>query len=270
MAGMTQPDRIHLRDHVIDAEIGAFPSERGRTQRLRFGVSADLRDPVGTEDDDVDRILSYDVLVHAIEAALADGRCSLVETLAERIAAEVLADPRAACVAVTVEKLDRGPGALGITIIRDAARLAVTAERPSARIVLGRPDRLPDPRPDPLSDGAMIVVPDGPALPLPAGGDRRRIALLGLDQAAWILADALGLEVAETRTELDAAIRAGTPVVWAPQRLAVAAPDVPAEAAPLAQWLAGRLSAQVRFSGADPLTDPLPEPFARSQSDGTA
>lgn len=245
MAGMTQPDRIHLRDHVIDAEIGAFPSERGRTQRLRFNLSVDLREPVGAEDDDVDRILSYDVLVHAVEAALADGRCSLVETLAERIAATVLADPRAARITVTVEKLDRGPGALGITIIRDAARTAISRERPLVRIVVGRPD--------PLPGGAVVIVPDGPALPLPAGGDPRRIALLGFDQAAWILAASLGLEVAETRTELDAALRAGTPVVWAPQRLAVEAPDVPVESGDLARWLAGRLlSSHVSVADAAP------------------
>ena len=258
MAGMIQPDRIHLRDHVVQTEIGAFQSERGRTQRLRFDLSVDLRDRVGAEDDDVDRILSYDVLVHAVDAALAEGRCNLVETLAERIAAGVLADPRAARITVTVEKLDRGPGALGITITRDAARMAVTGQRPAVQIVVGRPDSLPPASlpPASLPEGAVVVMPDGPALPLPRGGDPRRIALLGLDQAAWILAAALGIEVAETRTELDAAIRAGTPVVWAPLRLAVEAPDIPAEAAPLALWLAGRLSAtDIRFAGAGLLPD---------------
>lgn len=252
MAGMIQSDRIHLRDHVVQAEIGAFQSERGRTQRLRFELSVDLRDPVGAEDDDVDRILSYDVLVQAVDAALADGRCNLVETLAERIAAEVLADPRAARITVTVEKLDRGPGALGITITRDAARIAVNGQRPAVQIVVGQPDRLPDD----LSGGTVVVMPDGPARPLPCGGDPRRIALLGFDQAAWILAEALGIEVAETRTELDAAVRAGTPVVWAPLRLAADAPDLSAEAAPMALWLAGRLSAtHIRFAGAGPLPD---------------
>lgn len=251
MAGMIQPDRIHLRDHVVETEIGAFQSERGRTQRLRFDLSVDLRDRVGAEDDDVDRILSYDVLVHAVDAALAEGRCNLVETLAERIAAGVLADPRAARITVTVEKLDRGPGALGITITRDAARMAVTGRHPAVQIVVGQPASLP---PGSLPEGAVVVMPDGPALPLPSGGDPRRLALLGLDQAAWILARALGIEVAETRTELDAAIRAGTPVVWAPLRLAVEAPAIPAEAAPLALWLAGRLSAtHIRFAGAGPL-----------------
>lgn len=244
MAGMTQPDRIHLRDHVVTAEIGAFQSERGQTQRLRFALTVDLRDPVDGADDHVDRILSYDVLVQAIDAALADQRYNLVETLAERIAAEVLADPRAARIEVTVEKLDRGPGALGITISRAAGRVAVTPAHLPVRIIVGRPADLPP--------GAAVVLPDAPVQPLPQGGDARRLALLGLDQSAWILAATLGIEVAETRTELDAAIRSGRAVVWAPARLAVEAPDVAPEGAALALWLAPRLAAD-RIDIAGPL-----------------
>ena len=31
-------DRISLRDHVVDADIGAFQQERGHAQRLRFKI----------------------------------------------------------------------------------------------------------------------------------------------------------------------------------------------------------------------------------------
>lgn len=254
MAGMIQPDRIHLRDHILQADIGAFQSERGHEQRLRFALTVDLRDPVDAGDDQVDRILSYDVLVQAVDAALADQRYNLVETLAERIAAEVLAHPQAAAITVTVEKLDRGPGALGITIRRDAGRVAVAAQHWPVRIVVGRPAVLPP--------GAVIVLPHDPVRPLPSGGDARRIALLGFDQAAWGLAGVLGLEVAETRTELDAAIHDERPVVWAPARLAVEAPAVPVEAGALAFWLAARLRAKrVDFATAAALPFP-PEGLA--------
>lgn len=258
---MSQPDRIHLRDHLVEAEIGAFQSERGRTQRLRFSLTVDLRDPVDAGDDHVDRILSYDVLVQAVETALADQRYNLVETLAERIAAEVLAHPQAASIAVTVEKLDRGPGALGITITRDAGRMPVARHVLPVRIVVGQPAALPP--------GAVIVIPDAPA-PLPGGGDPRRLALLGFDQAAWILSARLGIEVAETRTELDAAIRAESPVVWAPARLAVEAPSVAPQAAPLAFWLAARLSAtRVDIASDAPLPD-APDGIALGRIAGAA
>ncbi|MDP5308273.1 dihydroneopterin aldolase [Paracoccus spongiarum] len=236
---MSQPDRIHLRDHVVNAEIGAFQSERGRTQRLRFAISVDLRTPISDSGDDVDRILSYDVLTEAVDTALADRRYNLVETLAERIAAEILAHPVAAQARVTVEKLDRGPGALGITITRSMPTRDAPARSLPVDLLLwdGRPAALPE--------GAVVVVPAkapaGETLPGEAG---RRLALLALDRAAWFLAHDLGVEIAETRTELDAAIRSRAMVVWAPARLAVDAPEAGGEPAGLALWLARRLGSR--------------------------
>ncbi|HRO15844.1 MAG TPA: dihydroneopterin aldolase, partial [Paracoccus sp. (in: a-proteobacteria)] len=131
---MDQPDRIHLRDYIVTADIGAFQTERGQPQRLRFGVNVDLAEPAAGVGDQVDRILSYDVLTGAVAAALADERYNLLETLAERIAAQVLDHPRAAQVTVTVEKLDRIPGALGVTLVRRAGR--VRAQPVAARPVV--------------------------------------------------------------------------------------------------------------------------------------
>ncbi len=231
-----QPDRIHLRDHIVLAEIGAFQSERGQQQRLRFAIEVALARPVEGVDDQVDRILSYDVLTGAVADGLADRRYDLLETLAERIAAQVLAQPLAAEVTVTIEKLDRVPGALGVTLTRRAGR--VRAEASAARpalLVLGR-------RVKPLPQGALVVVPAAPLLPLPQGANTRRIALLALDQAAWALAGDLGLTVADSRTELDWAAANGIAVVWAPARM-VADTDLPADPATLALWLAERLDA---------------------------
>jgi dihydroneopterin aldolase len=250
MAEMDQPDSIHLRDHVMSVEIGAFQSERGTQQRLRFTLTVDLRNPVIGTEDQVDRIMSYDVLTEAIETALAQQRYNLVETLAERIAAEVLIHPQAARVEVTVEKLDRGPGALGITISRKAARVAATGLDLPVKILQGN-------RAAPEGDEAWIILPNAPDLPLPKARDDRRIRLLALDQAAWALAERLGLEVAETRTEIDHAIRFARQVVWAPTWLAVddaAAGQTPAS---LGFWLAQKLAAQC-LAFALPEADPLP------------
>lgn len=252
MAVMDQPDRIHLRDHVISTEIGAFQSERGRDQRLRFTISVELRSPVSGAGDEVDRILSYDVLTQAIDTALADQRYNLVETLAERIAAEVLAHPAAARIEVTVEKLDRGPGALGITISRNAARVAAPPQTLPVELLVCATT------PSGPLEGPVVLVP-GADIPATAakGSAARRIALLALDQAAWELADRLGLEVAETRTELEAAIRSRMPVIWAPARLAADAAEAGATPESLAFWLAQRLSAE-RLRFALPDTAELP------------
>ena len=233
---MDQPDRIHLRDYVLAADIGAFQTERGQDQRLRFNLTVDLALPVIGVDDEVDRILSYDILTGAIEAGLADRRYNLLETLAEKIAAQVLEHPRAAQVEVTIEKLDRVPGALGVTLVRRAARVRADVRAPEVRVVFyGQPAALPQ--------GALVVVPDAPALPLPEGGNARMIALLALDQAAWALAGRLGLQVADSRTELDWAAANGQRVVWAPCRMVADETGQDADPCQLALWLAGRLNA---------------------------
>ena len=115
----TLRDRILLDDHVVEVEIGAFRAERGATQRLAFDIVAELR-PAPPAGDDVDRILSYDRLTEAVSDALATERLDLLETLAERIADRILAEPQAERVFVRIRKLDRGPGALGVEIVRSA------------------------------------------------------------------------------------------------------------------------------------------------------
>ena len=155
--------------------------------------------------------------------------------LAERIAAQVLTHPQAAEVTVTIEKLDRVPGALGVTLTRRTPQVEVQAQavRP-ALLVMGRRIALPP--------GPLVILPPAPGLPVPQGGDQRRIALLALDQGAWALAGALGLDVADSRTEIDWAAANGLAVVWAPCRMAADA-DVPATPGLLALWLADRLDA---------------------------
>ncbi|MFZ1725369.1 MAG: dihydroneopterin aldolase, partial [Albidovulum sp.] len=110
-------DRISLRDFVTRADIGAFQQERGQEQRLRFNIVVDLLAQTDAADD-VDRILSYDTISEAIAAELAAERLNLLETLAERIAIRILAEPQPSRVFVRIEKLDRGPGSLGVEIVR--------------------------------------------------------------------------------------------------------------------------------------------------------
>jgi len=100
--------RIFLRDLVIAAHIGVYPHEEGITQRVRvniaFGIEDDRTVTVGR--DDVGRTVSYEAVVQLVRRIIAEGHVRLVETLAERIAAGVLADERIRVVRVAVEKLD--------------------------------------------------------------------------------------------------------------------------------------------------------------------
>ena len=108
-AGAAPRDRISLRDHVVEADIGAFQKERGHKQRLRFNVVVEVRPVTGPLEDDVDRILSYDRITESIASELAAERLNLLETLAERVAERILAEPAAMRAFVRIEKLDVGP-----------------------------------------------------------------------------------------------------------------------------------------------------------------
>lgn len=112
-------DRIFVRDFTLDMAIGAYGFERGRTQKVRFSVEADVLRPAGRRQALAD-IYSYDIVMDAIRTLAARGHTDLVETLADELAATVLADPRIAAVTVKVEKLELGPAAVGVEIHRRA------------------------------------------------------------------------------------------------------------------------------------------------------
>ena len=78
----TQYDRISLRDHIVEVEIGAFQLERGVTQRVSFNIVVEVQPIEQPILDDVDRILSYDRLTEAIAIELGAERLNLLETLA--------------------------------------------------------------------------------------------------------------------------------------------------------------------------------------------
>ena len=110
-------DRILVRDFVTPIRIGAYKHERERTQNVRFNVDvAIVRAPQVAQD--MRDVFSYDVILDGIRMIVAQEHIALIETLAERVAALILAQPRAVSVTVTVEKLDVGPGAVGVEIVR--------------------------------------------------------------------------------------------------------------------------------------------------------
>jgi 7,8-dihydroneopterin aldolase/epimerase/oxygenase len=263
-AGADPRDRISLRDHVVAADIGAFQQERGRTQRLRFNVVVEIRPHPAPLDDDVDRILSYDRITEAIAAELSAERLNLLETLAERLAERILAEPQAMRVFVRIEKLDLGPGSLGVEIVRSRAEVPL---RPVGR---AGPETAPHPvvafidnasLAGPLLGGFLdalaargrpvILTVGMPDLPRPETHHRptqRRIDLLAIEQNAWTLAarDPRCVVVA-TRTEIDWAMKQGRMIVWAPSKLVLDAVDGPKASADdgvaLALWLAEDLAA---------------------------
>jgi dihydroneopterin aldolase len=255
-------DRISLRDHIVEVEIGAFQVERDITQRLSFNVSVEVLPIEGPIDDNVDRILSYDRVTEAIATELAAERLSLLETLAERIADRILLEPQVVRVLLRIEKLDRGPGALGVEIVRARAMTASAATR--------------DPAPQPLfahltndairsphlsswidalaASGDPVVI----SVPLPRNygllaatpKSQRHIDLLAIEQNAWALC---GLDprcvVVSTFTELDWGMKNGQISVWAPSKIVLDSVDGNAvDIAQLDDWFGDLIKAKRRIS----------------------
>ncbi|MFW2587630.1 dihydroneopterin aldolase [Sagittula sp. SSi028] len=273
-AGDAPRDRISLRDHIVEVEIGAFQAERGTKQRIQFNVVVEVAPFTGALDDDVDRILSYDRVTEAIAFELAAERLNLLETLAERVAERILLEPQALRAFVRIEKLDRGPGALGVEIVRARADVAAhlnalaeetASERPRPRVVYLSNDAIDHPDLGQWIDAllarrAPVVLCCGlpPEAPLDTGHrmTQRRVDLLAIEQNAWRLASRdARCKVVATRTELDWGMRNGQTCVWAPSKIVLDSTDGPMgavrDSAALTTWFAAEMEASdLLFIGA--------------------
>jgi dihydroneopterin aldolase len=260
----TVHDRISLRDHTVDVEIGAFQSERGNKQRVCFNIVVEVKPFQNKLEDDVDRILSYDKVTEAITTELSVERLNLLETLADRIADRILSEPQAIRVFVRIEKLDRGPGALGVEIVRsnemkqvrsmalediqlNCPKIIVLSNKAFESIELKNCiDEL-----EKLGRSAIFCVglPSENYSKVTQKQVQRRIDLLAIEQNAWKLAAYdKRCVVVETKTELDWAIKNGQISVWAPAKMLLDAKNPPnfdlQNPLPLSEWLANEFGAQ--------------------------
>ena len=272
----TVHDRISLRDHIVDVEIGAFQAERGNKQRVCFNIVVEVKPFQYEIEDDVDRILSYDKVTEAITIELNVERLNLLETLAERIANRILVEPQAIRVFVRIEKLDRGPGALGVEIVRsnenkqagsvspqdfqfNCPKIYVLSNEAFGSVQLKNCiDDL-----ESLGQSAIFCV----GLPTENYSQvfqtqvQRRIDLLAIEQNAWKLAACdKRCVVVETKTELDWAVKNGQISVWAPAKMLLDSKNLPnfdlGKILPLSEWLANEFGAQkLTLIGDMPNTD---------------
>jgi dihydroneopterin aldolase len=101
--------RILIRDLIVSCEIGVFPSEHGRKQRVRINIALNVAEGGRAIADKLAATVSYGDIVDQVKALVDRGRINLVETLAERVADLCLADDRVRSAEVRIEKLDIYP-----------------------------------------------------------------------------------------------------------------------------------------------------------------
>ncbi|MGA0609581.1 dihydroneopterin aldolase [Caldimonas sp. KR1-144] len=113
--------RLFLCGFEIEAEIGIHAHELQGPQRMCFDV--DLYVPLALTtpaQDHIDEVIDYDVIRATIAERVSRGRVALQETLADDIAASLLARPGVRAVRVATAKPDVYPDcdAVGVEVFR--------------------------------------------------------------------------------------------------------------------------------------------------------
>ena len=106
--------KLFVRDLVVQAEIGLYEHEYGRTQPLVLEVELEVA-PAGFEK--VGDVINYENVGHWAREVAASGHIELLETFAERVAIACMRDVRVLAARVRVEKPEAlAPAVAGIEI----------------------------------------------------------------------------------------------------------------------------------------------------------
>ena len=250
-------DRISIRDYIKEVEIGAFQVERDLTQRVKFNVVVEVSASASSSSDDVDDILSYDMIIEAIDEQLNFERLNLLETLADRVSEQILSHQQAIRVFIRIEKLDRIPGSLGVEIVRDRKNSTQDKDKSyitpsivfiSNEIIQSNDlknwlDAIAQYKKPTIICVENLFIPQKTSLEIDS---HHRIKLLAIEQAAWNLAGKDNrCVIVDTWTELDWSMKNNEVTVWAPSKMildAVNKPSLKSEPLDLAIWLADELN----------------------------
>jgi dihydroneopterin aldolase len=99
--------RIHIRDVHCQAHIGVPSLERESLQEIRVDVLLDVDVSQAVEKDDISKTVDYEEVVDLLQQAALSRPVSLIETLAEKMARELLRDSRIQSLRLTVRKFPK-------------------------------------------------------------------------------------------------------------------------------------------------------------------
>jgi dihydroneopterin aldolase len=115
-------DRVEIRGLRVEARHGVTDAEQAEPQPFEVDLDLHVEMSPASAEDDLGRTADYVAAVDAAVAVLHGAPRRLLETLAEDVAAAVLADPKVLAVTVAVRKL-RPPvavtlGSAGVRVTR--------------------------------------------------------------------------------------------------------------------------------------------------------
>ncbi len=115
------PRRVFVRDLEIMASVGIFEVEKRYEQRIVVSIDLEVEDTYDGVSEQIADVLDYGRVVSDVEQICQSGHFKLIETLAERIAAQCLSDARVMAATIRIEKPDIIPGCrvVGIEIKRN-------------------------------------------------------------------------------------------------------------------------------------------------------
>lgn len=109
-------DKIIIRDMTVMMSVGIHAFEKVNLQRVIINAEISVPQNQKWKTDDIENVLSYAEIVEEIETIARTQHINLVETLAETIAATVMAHQQAIDVRVRVEKPDIIDNVAGIGV----------------------------------------------------------------------------------------------------------------------------------------------------------
>ena len=112
-------DTVSIRDLRVSAVIGVHDWERETEQTLVFAVDMAADAAKAAASDDIRDALDYSAVAQTVRNVVTDGEFQLIETAAERVAGQLLADYRLGWVRVEVAK----------PLPREGYTAAITVER---------------------------------------------------------------------------------------------------------------------------------------------
>ena len=78
-------EQIFVKDFVHETEIGVYQSEFGKKQRLKFNVFLTIDYLNKNRNDNIEDVISYEIILDAIKKHTSASRLYLLETLAYKI-----------------------------------------------------------------------------------------------------------------------------------------------------------------------------------------
>lgn len=112
--------RVLIEALELEANVGVYPHEHGRLQRLQFWLTLEIRDAYDGRSDRLQDVYDYDDAIGIVRTVIALRHFNLLERLGEEISAACLKDPRVLSLRLRIAKIDvvAGCRSVGIEIER--------------------------------------------------------------------------------------------------------------------------------------------------------